>query len=187
MRPTITTSPRERTTPNLRLSLFLVTAILGVSGGVLAADPKIERGEYLVTLGSCNDCHTPGYFFGNPDLSRALSGSDVGFGIPGVGAFVGGNLTPDKETGLGDWTDDQIISALTAGIRPDGRRLATIMPWQGLSHLSSDDAHAIVAYLRSLPPVKRAVPGPFGPNEVPTIPVFVIVPGAVYGKLPAPQ
>jgi hypothetical protein len=46
-----------------------------------------------------------------------LAGSDVGFTIPGLGAFVGRNLTPDKETGLGDWTDDQIISAITAGSR----------------------------------------------------------------------
>jgi hypothetical protein len=61
------------------------------------------------------------------------------------------------------------------------------MPWQGLSHLSSDDAHAIVAYLRSLPPVKNAVPGPFGPKEVPSTLVFTIIPGAVDSKLPAPQ
>jgi hypothetical protein len=60
------------------------------------------------------------------------------------------------------------------------------MPWQGLSHLSADDAHAIVAYLRSLPPIKNAVPGPFGPKEVPSTLVFVIVPGDVYAKMPAP-
>ena len=172
---------------NLRLTLLVTIAILGSCCGALAADSEIERGKYLVTLGSCNDCHTPGYFFGKPDFSRALSGSDVGFAIPGVGAFVGRNLTPDKETGLGNWTDDQIISAITAGVRPDGRRLAPIMPWQGLSHLTSEDARAIVAYLRSLPPVKNRVPGPFGAKEVPTTPVFVIVPGEVYGKLPKPQ
>jgi mono/diheme cytochrome c family protein len=80
-----------------------------------AADPEVERGKYLVTIASCNDCHTPGYFLGKPDFSRRLAGSDVGFTIPGLGAFVGRNLTPDKETGLGDWTDDQIISAITAG------------------------------------------------------------------------
>jgi mono/diheme cytochrome c family protein len=152
-----------------------------------AEESQVERGKYLVTIGSCNDCHTPGYFLGKPDFSRRLAGSDVGFTIPGVGAFVGRNLTPDKETGLGNWTDDQIISAITAGIRPDGRRLAPIMPWQGLSHLSSDDAHAIVAYLRSLPPVKNAVPGPFGPKEVPTTLVFTIVPGEVSAKLTAPH
>jgi hypothetical protein len=61
------------------------------------------------------------------------------------------------------------------------------MPWQGLSHLSSDDALAIVAYLRSLPPVKNAVPGPLGPKEIPSTPVFVIISGEAYAKMPAPQ
>jgi len=72
-------------------------------------------GEYLVMIGSCNDCHRPGYSLGRPDFSRILGGSDVAFGLPGLGAFVGRKLTPDKETGLGNWTDDQIISAFTAG------------------------------------------------------------------------
>jgi hypothetical protein len=61
------------------------------------------------------------------------------------------------------------------------------MPWQELSHLSLDDAHAIVAYLRSIPPVRNVVPGPFGPKEVPSTLVFVIVPGEVYSKMPAPN
>jgi mono/diheme cytochrome c family protein len=161
-------------------------AMVGVSSAVLADDGEIARGKYLVTIGGCNDCHTPGALLGKPDFSRALSGSEVGFAIPGLGVFAGPNLTPDKETGLGNWTDDQIISAVTAGVTPDGRRLAPIMPYAALSHLSSDDAHAIVAYLRSLPPVKNAVPGPFGPKETPTTLVFVIVPGEVFAKLPAP-
>ncbi len=170
-----------------RLVTLVALALAGGCAAAQAADSEIERGKYLVTLGSCNDCHTPGYFLGKPDFSRALSGSDVGFAIPGVGAFVGRNLTPDKETGLGDWTDDQIIAAFTAGVRPDGRRLAPIMPYQGLSHLTSEDAKAIVAYLRSLPPIRNAVPGPFGPKEVPSTLVFVIVPGDVSAKLLAPQ
>ena len=161
-------------------------AMFAVSGAALADDAEIARGKYLVTIASCNDCHTPGYFLGKPDFSRALGGSDVGFTIPGLGAFVGPNLTPDKDTGLGNWTDDQIIAAFTAGVTPDGRRLAPIMPYAALSHLTSDDAHAIVAYLRSLPSVKNKVPGPFGPKETPTTLVFVIVPGEVYAKLPPP-
>ena len=163
-------------------------ALAASASTAVAADPAVvARGKYLVTIASCHDCHTPGYFLGKPDMARYLGGSDVGFELPGLGVFHGPNLTPDKETGLGDWTDDQIISAITAGIRPGGRRLAPIMPWQGLSHLSSDDAHAIVAYLRSLPPIKNAVPGPFGPKEIPSTLVFVIVPGEVYAKMPAPQ
>ena len=167
-------------------ALALAVAAISCAVPASADESEVARGKYLVTIASCNDCDTPGYFLGKPDFSRTLAGSEVGFVVPGLGAFVGRNLTPDKETGLGDWTDDQIISAITAGVRPDGRRLAPIMPWQGLSHLSSDDAHAIVAYLRSLPPVKNAVPGPFGPKEIPSTLVFVIVPGDVAAKI-APQ
>ncbi|HYL49249.1 MAG TPA: cytochrome c, partial [Stellaceae bacterium] len=53
-----------------------------------AAESQVARGKYLVTIGSCNDCHTAGYFFGKPDMAHALGGSDVGFAIPGLGVFV---------------------------------------------------------------------------------------------------
>jgi mono/diheme cytochrome c family protein len=169
----------------LCLPTLAAALCLGASAAS-AAELEVARGKYLVTIAGCNDCHTPGSFLGKPDFSRRLGGSDVGFAIPGKGVFVGANLTPDKETGLGNWTDDQIITAFTAGLWPDGRRLAPIMPWQALTQLSPDDAHAIVAYLRSIPAVKNAVPGPFGPKEVPSTLVFTIVPGAVYSKMPGP-
>jgi hypothetical protein len=60
------------------------------------------------------------------------------------------------------------------------------MPWQQLASLSADDAQAIAAYLKSLPPVRNAVPGPFRPKDVPSTLVFVIVPGEVFAKMPAP-
>ena len=167
--------------------LFLAAAAaVGVSSAAFADEGDVARGKYLVTIGGCNDCHTPGALLGKPDLSRALGGSEVAFAIPGLGVFAGPNLTPDKVTGLGDWTDDQIIAAITAGVTPKGRRLAPIMPYAALSHLTSDDAHAIVAYLKTLPAVKNAVPGPFGPKDTPTALVFVIVPGDVYAKMPPP-
>jgi mono/diheme cytochrome c family protein len=160
---------------------YLLLAVLA-NGAVLsngaAADPQTERGKYLVTLGGCNDCHTPGYFLGKPDFSRALGGSEVGFELPGLGVFHGPNLTPDKETGLGNWTAQEIVAAITKGQRPDGRELAPIMPWRGLAILTKEDASAIAAYLKSLPPVKNKVPGPFGPNEAPTSFVMKIVPPA---------
>jgi mono/diheme cytochrome c family protein len=136
------------------------------------ADRQVARGKYLVTLGGCNDCHTPGYFMGKPDVARFLGGSDVAFEMPGLGTFVGPNLTPDRETGLGSWTNAQIVTALQTGTRPDGRVLAPIMPWEAFSHLTKSDANAIAAYLKSLKPVKNKVPGPFGPNE--KVPVFVM-------------
>jgi mono/diheme cytochrome c family protein len=143
-----------------------------------ASPQQIGRGKYLASLGGCSDCHTPGYFLGKPDMTRYLAGSEVGFEIPGLGVFHGPNLTPDKETGLGSWTDKQIIDAMQKGTRPDGRVLAPIMPWRALAKLSPQDAQAIVAYLRSIPAVKSRVPGPFGASEKPTSFVMKIVPPA---------
>ena len=95
-----------------------------------AQQAQAERGKYLVAIAGCNDCHTPGYFFGKPDMNRYLGGSEVGFEIPGLGVFHGPNLTPDPETGLGNWSVGQIVTALQTGKRPDGRELAPIMPWR---------------------------------------------------------
>src|SRR6266851_7855154 len=161
--------------------LLALPANIAVGAALLtaaAADAQTERGKYLVSLGGCNDCHTPGYFLGKPDFSRALAGSEVGFELPGLGVFHGPNLTPDKETGLGNWTAKEITVAITKGQRPDGRELAPIMPWRSFVVLTPADALAIAAYLKSLPPVKNKVPGPFGPNETPTSFVMKIVPPA---------
>jgi mono/diheme cytochrome c family protein len=140
------------------------------------ADPQSDRGKYLVTLGGCNDCHTPGYFFGKPDMNQFLGGSDVAFEIPGLGAFAGRNITPDKDSGIGDWTTEQIVTALQTGRRPDGRVLAPIMPWHALANLTKEDAMAIAAYLQSLPPVQHKVAGPFKPGEKITLFLFRILP-----------
>ena len=106
---------------------FTVIALAMLSTRVLADDTQVARGEYLVRFGGCNDCHTPGYFVGKPDASRFLGDSDVGFDLPGLGTFVAPNLTPDRETGLGNWSRDQIITAIQTGVRPDGRVLAPII------------------------------------------------------------
>lgn len=129
----------------------------------LAQDPA-ERGQYLVTVMGCTDCHTPGHFLGQPDMARFLGGSDVGFEIPGLGIFHGPNLTPDP-TGLGAWTEDEIVTAIRTGTRPDGRHLAPAMPWMSYATLTDEDALAIAAYLKTLPPVANKVPGPFAPGE----------------------
>ena len=163
----------------LGLTLTVTMSII-VTVSARAADPAISRGEYLVRIGGCTDCHTPGHFLGKPDMARFLGGSDVGFGIPGVGVFVGPNLTPDKETGLGTWTEAQIATAITTGERPDGRELAPVMPWRGLSALTKEDALAIAAYLKTLPAVSHKVPGPFGPKEIPDVMVMSVQPGKAY-------
>jgi mono/diheme cytochrome c family protein len=154
---------------------------------VQAADARVERGKYLTQIAGCTDCHTPGHFFGHPDMDRYLGGSDVGFGIPGNGVFVGPNLTSDKETGLGDWTAQQIATAITTGQRPDGRILAPAMPWRGFAALTKPDALAIAAFLKTLPPVNNKVAGPFGPNEAPNIFVMSVLPGRVYSGQTPPK
>ena len=168
------------------VAAFVAAACLVGTLHQASASAQTERGKYLVTIGGCSDCHTPGNFLGHPDFSKFLGGSDVGFAVPGLGVFVGRNLTPDKETGLGNWTTKQIVTAFTTGVRPDGRVLAPIMPWRALAKLTKSDALAIAAYLKSLPPVKHQVAGPFGPSETPTVFVMTVLPGNVYAGLPKP-
>jgi mono/diheme cytochrome c family protein len=154
---------------------FLTASVLALPS-YAADNAQIARGEYLVTIAGCSDCHTSGYFFGKPDMERFLGGSDVGFEIPGLGVFAGRNITPDKETGIGSWTPEQIVTAIQSGIRPDGRVLAPIMPWQDFAHLTKDDAMAIAAFLQSVKPVDNKVPGPFKPGEKVSSFMFRILP-----------
>jgi mono/diheme cytochrome c family protein len=140
------------------------------------AESPADRGKYLVEVAGCNDCHTPSFFFGKPDMARYLGGSDVGFEIPGLGVFNGRNITPDKETGIGSWTDEQIAAAITTGKRPDGRQLAPIMNYAAFTYMTKEDVAAVVAYLRSIPAVKNQVPGPFKPGEKVSIFTFRILP-----------
>jgi mono/diheme cytochrome c family protein len=156
--------------------LGLALTALAQSAQAQTSPTEVARGKYLVNFGGCIDCHTPGYFFGKPDMPRALAGSEVGFEIPGLGVFYGPNLTPDKETGLGNWTNAQIVAALQKGQRPDGRMLAPIMPWKAFASLTPRDANAIAAYLKSLAPIANKVPGPFGPSEKPTSFIMKVVP-----------
>jgi mono/diheme cytochrome c family protein len=159
-----------------RLAFLTAAVVVLPVFAAMADDQQIARGKYLVTISGCNDCHTPGYFFGKPDMARYLGGSDVGFEIPGQGVFVGPNITPDKETGIGNWTPEQIVTAIQTGVRPDGRILAPIMPWQAFSQLTAEDARAIAAFLQDLDPVNNQVPGPFAPGEEVSSFMFRIMP-----------
>jgi mono/diheme cytochrome c family protein len=100
------------------------------------AQSQTQRGEYLVTIMDCTGCHTPGTFLGKPDLQRSLAGSEVGFQIPGLGIFYPPNLTPDPDTGLGKWSEADIIKAVRTGVRPDGRQLVPIMPYHSYGKLT---------------------------------------------------
>ena len=136
---------------------------------------ELKRGQYLVTIMDCSGCHTPGVFQGNPDTQRPLAGSEVGFKIPSLGYFYPPNLTPDPETGLGKWSNAEIITAIRKGQRPDGRELAPIMPWRNYAALTDDDAKAVAAYLKSLKPIRNQVPPMTGDTEKAPGPYLTVV------------
>jgi mono/diheme cytochrome c family protein len=164
-----------------------LAAFGSLASPALADEAQVARGRYLVTIAGCSDCHTPGALIGAPDMKRYLGGSDVGFSIPGQGVFVGQNLTPDKETGIGSWTSEQIITAIRMGKRPDGGELSPVMPYSAFSHLTDEDAQAIAAFLKSLPGVSNKNVGPFKSSEPVTINVSAVLPAPVYNALPAAQ
>jgi mono/diheme cytochrome c family protein len=164
------------------LAVLAIAAGYTVSRGVGSESAQVAHGKYLVQLAGCTDCHTPGHLLGKPDLSRFLAGSDVGFQVPGLGIFAGPNLTPDNDTGLGNWTKDEITTTIQTGVRPDGRILASVMPWRAYAELTKSDAAAIVEYLKSLPPISHKVPGPFGLDEKPAIFRMKILPPGHAGQ-----
>jgi mono/diheme cytochrome c family protein len=131
----------------------LSCAMKGKEDATVASVDPVVRGRYLVTIMSCNDCHTPGYLYGAPDTLRRLSGSELGWTGP-WGVVHARNLTPDTATGIGKWSKEEIVKALRSGNTPDGSQLAPIMPWENYaSILDENDAMAIASYLKSLPPV----------------------------------
>lgn len=163
-------------------------AAVAASPAAHAADP-VERGRYLVTIGGCNDCHTPwivgpdGQF--GPDPSRTLSGhpesmplsaaslSGNGWGWAGAGtntAFSGpwgvsfaANLTPDP-SGTGAWDEEIFIRTLRSGKHwGQSRDILPPMPWFNYGKMTDEDLKAVFAYLRSLPPVSNHVPQPLPP------------------------
>jgi len=155
------------TTPRKVQSLTILSCIFAAT--VMAAIPAhaetlVERGGYLVkTILACGNCHTPKTPDGNPIPEKELSGG-VSFTTPAFNA-VAANITPDEETGIGTWSDQDIKRALTEGIRPDHGRLsgvplAAVMPTSFYKALLPSDLDAIVAYLRALKPVRNEVPLP---------------------------
>jgi mono/diheme cytochrome c family protein len=138
------------------------------------AQEAARRGEYLATIMDCGGCHTPGALTGKPDMARFLGGSEVGFQIPGLGTFYPPNLTPDRATGLGTWSEAEIIKAVRTGTRPDGRVLAPVMPYHNYARLTDPDAQALAGYLKSLQPVRHQAPAMRGPSETPTAPYLAV-------------
>jgi mono/diheme cytochrome c family protein len=117
----------------------------------VSRDNKVKYGEYLSNIGHCMDCHTPMGKKGR-DMSRIGAG---GFPFHGPwGTVFAANITPDKETGIGKWTDRQIKISITNGVRKTGEKMLPPMGYNYYKNIKPEDLDAIVAYLRSLKPLK---------------------------------
>src|SRR5918995_6858927 len=132
----------------LRSGLFLSCALVGSNVVAHAqADDLVAKGQYVFALAGGCACHTEPK--GTPHAGgRALP-------IP-FGTVYSTNITQDKETGLGGWSERQIHDAMVQGIRPNGERLIPVMPYEAYSGLAVEDLKALVAYLRTLKPVRKA-------------------------------
>ena len=187
----------------MRKSILLVVAVLSamfIAAGTQRSSAKVDavkvdaaqlqaervkRGEYLVTIGGCNDCHTPLKMGPNgpePDMSRALSGHPEFMPMPEAPklpagpwqwtgaatntAFAGPwgvsfarNLTPEQLTGTGIWTEEMFIKTLRTGKHWGvSRPILPPMPWQNYAKATDEDLKSIYAYLRTLKPIKNQVP-----------------------------
>jgi mono/diheme cytochrome c family protein len=131
--------------------------VVAVTGGAGSSETLVERGAYLVTtVAACGNCHTPRDASGKPMVNMTLAGG-FEFDDGPIGHVVVSNITPDPETGIGKWTEAEIVSALRNGKRPDGTVIGPPMPIRFYRLLSDRDAAAIAAYLRSLKPISHEV------------------------------
>jgi Cytochrome c len=160
----------------------------------MTKEEMIKRGDYIVTTGSCNDCHSPKVMTQMgpvPDSTKLLSGFQAGTPLPPINlnslkpgnwmsmasditAFVGpwgisyaANLTPDSATGIGAWSEDAFISTIRNGKHlGNGRDILPPMPWPFIRKLTDEDLKAVYAYLMSLPAINNRVPAPVTPPDV---------------------
>lgn len=176
-----------RLVPLAALAALCTAAALAASASPPKPDAaRVERGRYLVTIGGCNDCHTPWKKTATgmePDLTRMLSGHPEELVMPpaprlegpwmaatsGTMTAIAGpwgisfarNLTPDEETGIGAWTEKDFVATIRNGRHMGhGRPLLPPMPWFNYAKATDEDLKAIFAYLRTIPPVKNRVEEP---------------------------
>ncbi len=174
----------------------LATAVLSAVPAAQAADApaagKVARGKYLVSTSGCHDCHTPFKLGANgpePDMTRALSGHPQSLVMPPAPqlpagpwlvtmaatntAFAGpwgvsftANLTPDAETGLGQWTLKNFMDTIRTGRHMGrGRPVLPPMPIPVYNNFTDDDLEAVYSYLRTITPISNRVPEPLPPVQ----------------------
>jgi hypothetical protein len=166
---------------------------VALAAAAAAPEAAVKRGEYLVTIMGCHDCHTPKQMGERGpvlDRSRSLAGHPDGGKLPPPPAAVGpwiasaawdltawsgpwgisyaANLTPHETTGLGIWTEEMFVSAIRTGRHMgQSRPILPPMPWEMYAQATDEDLAAIFAYLKSLPPIENPVPEPVPPGGHP--------------------
>jgi mono/diheme cytochrome c family protein len=153
-------------TPPEQFGKALAEAAPGVNDIADPAERAIAaRGRYIVMTTGCIGCHATNGSQG-PDLSKYLAGGALKIQTP-HGTFISRNLTPDRETGIGRRTDDELKRVLRSGTFPDGHVVpGTAMPWPLFSNWSEEERHAVVVYLRHLRPIAHRIPDPITGNAV---------------------
>ncbi|HEV8532100.1 MAG TPA: cytochrome c [Methylomirabilota bacterium] len=131
----------------MRRLLFATCLVTWWAGAVFAGDPaEVARGKYIFgAAGGCG-CHT--------EPKGQLNAGGKKFEGP-FGTVYATNITPDRQTGIGGWTDEQIITAIRLGRRPNGERILPVHPFMSFNGMAEGDLKAVVAFLRSVPPVNR--------------------------------
>ena len=131
------------------LVLLAVSLIPGTAQAQQGTNDMVERGQYIFAVAGGCACHTV------PKDAPHTGGR--AFPIP-FGTVYATNITPDKETGIGSWSDKEILKAMTTGVRPNGEWILPIMPHEAYSGMAEDDIKALIAYLRNLKPVRKETP-----------------------------
>lgn len=150
--------------PRLAALLAMVLGVALLMAAPALASPSaqfsdpVEQGKYLTEIAGCWGCHTPR----DPETFQVYEGRDFSggevFDLGPLGQVQSKNLTSDPATGLGDWSDEEIITAVTTGVSRDGLHLFPVMPYSTFSGMAQDDLAAVVAYLRTLDPIENTVP-----------------------------
>ncbi len=151
--------------PRFGAAITLLIGLLGAGSTPAADTAQLERGRYLVQgIAACGTCHYRRDDKGGPMKEGGLAGGSR-WQLPTATVYAS-NITPDRETGIGTWTDAQIANAIRNGVRPDGRALV-LMPTRYYRDIADDDLAAIVAWLRAQPAERNAVPAAEFRGEAP--------------------
>ena len=155
--------------PSIRIVVTVVLGSACIAGALLVVkqraqtrfDQSLEHGRYLVeAVAICFECHSERDYThrGWPIPKGRVGGGRILWGEGTASQLVAPNISPDRDTGLGSWSDEEIMRAIRDGVAPDGHLLNPEMPSRYFHRLSEDDLRAIVSYLRSIPPVRHKLP-----------------------------